>query len=546
MPGLIRPSLRIVSLACKHRIDLLLPHEPLGFVARALLRTLDFLLHKPQADRGTRIKEFCLDLGPVYIKIGQLLSTRRDLIDNELADALAELQDRVPPIENLDIKVYVTEALQQPWQNAFASIDDHPLASASIAQVHKGELTTGETIVVKVVRPDIEARINEDMQHIVRLAEWIDAKFSSTRRFHLPNLMRDHYAILVSELDMLKEAANQTQLRRNFAESDLLYVPRTYPEWCRQSLLTMEYVEGIPINHIDQLVAANVDLEVLAHKGVETFFTQVFEQNFFHADMHPGNILIDVRDPTNPRYIALDCAIIGNLPERDQRYLALSLVAFFKRDYETVAKLFRECGWVPRSTDLVKFETVIREICDPIFAKPLAEISFAEFVIDLFRAAGKFDMEMQPQLALLQKTLLYVEGLGRQLYPQLDLWATAQPFMQRWVAERLNPISSLIDWINAGPEAWRPLIRLPETIADMQTNLQTLQGQLDHLTAIQNTTHRQRLSQQRIRRWSGTALIVGSVALLWRPLLDGIGGGDISMLAGIVGALLGSTLLIRA
>lgn len=540
MSGLIRPTLRILRQGLASRLDLLVPEDQVSRPVKVTLAFLNLVLPAPRDTPGQRLKQFCLNLGPVYIKLGQLLSTRRDLLPPEIADELSTLQDRVPPIEDFTIDAYVTNALGHPWQDVFASLETEPLASASIAQVHAATLLSGEEVVVKAVRPDIGPQIRADMAHIIALAEIIDRRLPAARRFHLPRLMGDHRDILVGELDMLAEAANQQQLRRNFAESDLLYVPRVYPKLCRDSLIVMERVRGVPINQVDELRRQGVDFEVLANKGVETFFTQVFAQNFFHADMHPGNILIDTTDPANPRYIALDCAIIGQLPEHDQRYLALSLVAFFKRDYREVARLFMESGWIPRRTDLAEFERVITEVCDPIFAKPLSEISFAEFVVELFRTAGRFDMEMQPQLALLQKTLLYVEGLGRSLYPQLDLWQTAQPFLQRWVAERLNPITNLLEWLSEGPDAWRRLTRLPNTLIDMQTDLADLQQRVNDLSRAQ-------LGQRRpvTRRWAGAGLIVASIALLWRPLLDGLQGGETSMLAGLISAFLGSALLIR-
>jgi len=545
MLRLWRPTLHILGCALRHRIDLIVPTGALPKLVRLLLVIVRPFLRSPKAGPGERLRAFCVELGPVYIKLGQLLSTRHDLLDPDLAKGLAQLQDQVPAIEDFDICGFVSEQLDAGWEGFFAELEQQPLACASIAQVHAGTLPGGERVVVKAVRPDAKQQIDQDMSFVVAAATFIDQHILASRRFHLPRLMRDHWDVLRDELDMLHEARNQTQLRRNFAESNLLYVPRVYDALTRPHMLVMERVEGVPIGNIEELAARGVNFKVLAHKGVETFFTQVFVHNFFHADMHPGNILIDTTDPQDPRYIALDCAIVGTLPERDQKYLALNLVAFFRRDYAEVARLFKTSGWIPYDADPEEFEAVIREVCDPIFAKPLAEISFAEFVVKLFRTAGQFNMELQPQLALLQKTLLYIEGLGRALYPQLDLWQTAQPFVQRWVADRLNPLTAIIDWLSSGPDSWQSLLRLPETIETLQHDVASLETRV----ARQNLylqTHMSGRGSQRLKRYSGAGLILASLILLWRPLWEGIStGDDISMLAGIVSALLGSALVVR-
>jgi ubiquinone biosynthesis protein len=431
----------------------------------------------------------------------------------------------------------------------FAELDTTPLASASIAQVHAARLVTGEDVVVKLVRPGIEEKIHDDMALLKRLAQRINDTIAGAERLHLPRITADHEQVLLQELNMFGEARNQIQLRRNFAESDLLYVPRVHAQYTRDHLLVMERVYGLPISQIDQLREAGVDLSALANKGVETFFKQVFEHNFFHADMHPGNILIDVADPANAKYIALDCAIIGILTDADQNYLAQNLLAFFHRDYHRVVALHLESGWVPAETDAEEFEKVIRDVCEPIFAKPLAEISFAEFVIKLFNTAGQFNMELQPQLVLLQKTLLYIEGLGRQLYPQLDLWETAQPFMEKWAAQRLGPAAVITDWISAGPQIWQQLSRLPMLLSKSEAELRQLKShvhkQNQSIERIEKSLSRQQRSK-RYKQVAGVGFVVASMWMLWQPIAQGLGSGDMTMLAGVTSAFLGSALLVRA
>lgn len=536
----LRTVLRILRVAWRYRLQNLIPADRIrARMPRAAVKLLQTRPKPPGMPDGERLREALIELGPVYIKFGQLLSTRRDLLPLDIADALAGLQDNVGPIPDFDVHTFVKDCLQAPWQDVFTSIESTPLASASIAQVHRGQLRDGTQVVVKIVRPDISDKIEHDMQLLAAGARWLEQRFPELKRLCLPAIVRDHHAVLVDELDMFKEARNQIQLRRNFAESELLYVPRVYGELTRSNLLVMEFVDGVPISQVQVLREHGVDLQQLAYKGVQTFFTQVFEHNFFHADMHPGNILIDLKDPENARYIALDCAIIGSLDERDQLYLARNLEAFFNRDYARVAALFSESGWIPADTDLDEFERVIRQVCDPIFARPLAEISFGDFVVELFRAAGQFQMHMQPQLALLQKTLLYIEGLGRTLYPQLDLWETAKPFIERWVAERINPLSSFMDWFSA----WLANPTGP------QQREQQLTRHLQQQTTLLKEVEAQLMDQRRrrsTRRYAGVGLLVLSTVLLWQPLGELVLSGQSSTLAGLIGAVWGTALIMRA
>ncbi len=541
---------RITRQILRHRLDRLIPAGALRHrSARLALAGLQRLLPEPGASRGESLRQAFVDLGPVYIKLGQLLSTRRDLLPADIADALADLQDRVPPIPDFAVEQFVTQQLDVPAADVFAELQPQPLASASIAQVHAARLHSGEEVVVKLVRPGIAPRIREDMALLKILADHITRMVPDAIRLQLPRVCEDHERVLLNELDMFSESRNQIQLRRNFADSEMLYVPRVYAEYTRPQMFVMERVYGTPVSHVEELRRYGVDMKVLAHKGVETFFTQVFEHNFFHADMHPGNILIDTTRPEDPRYIALDCAIIGTLTEADQNYLAQNLLAFFHRDYRRVVSLHLQSGWVPADTDAEEFERVIRDVCEPIFAKPLAEISFGEFVLTLFQTAGQFNMEIQPQLVLLQKTLLYIEGVGRQLYPQLDLWETAQPFMEAWAARHMGPAAVVSEWVNAGPEVWQQLSRLPHTLMRSENELRLLKSHLHRqhqsITRIEESFARQD-RRRRFKQVAGILLVVAAGWMLWQPLAEGLADGDVTMLAGVISALLGSALLVRA
>jgi ubiquinone biosynthesis protein len=403
-----------------------------------------WFLRSAGVTRGERLRLALEELGPVFVKFGQAVSTRRDLIPADIADELAKLQDRVPPFESEVAVAAIERALGRPLAEVFESFDETPLAAASIAQVHTARLKSGEEVVVKVLRPGMHEIIERDLEVLRALAGLADEYSVVARRLRPREIVAEYRKTILDELDLMREAANAAQLKRNFAGSPLLYVPAVYWDHCRSNVMVMERIHGIIISRIEELKARGTNFAKLAENGVEIFFTQVFRHNFFHADMHPGNIFVQIDDPENPRYAAIDFGIVGTLQPRDQHYLAANFLAFFDRDYARVAALHLESGWVPRTARVDELESAVRTVCEPIFNKPLKDISFAQVLLRLFETARRFDMQIQPQLVLLQKTLLNVEGLGRQLYPELDLWKTAQPVLRQWMRSQLpDTIESL-------------------------------------------------------------------------------------------------------
>jgi len=384
--------------------------------------------------RAVRIRKALEDLGPIYVKFGQILSTRRDLLPDDIAEELARLQDRVPPFPGARARAMIEAAEGQPVGEVFLAFDETPLASASIAQVHAARLHDGTDVVVKVLRPNIRQYIRRDVSLLRTIAGMAEHYWRESRRLRPCEVIAEFEKTLYDELDLLREAANASQLRRNFRDSDMLYVPEIHWAYCRPNVMVMERISGISVTNIGALRASGIDLKALAERGVELFFTQVFRHNFFHADMHPGNIFVS---PTGT-YMAVDFGIMGTLNPVDQRYLAENFLAFFRRDYRRVAELHVESEWVPSGTRVDEFESAIRTVCEPIFEKPLKEISFGNVLLRLFQTARRFNMEIQPQLVLLQKTLLNIEGLGRQMYPDLDLWQTAKPFLERSMSEQIG------------------------------------------------------------------------------------------------------------
>jgi ubiquinone biosynthesis protein len=382
--------------------------------------------------RGQRLREALETLGPIYVKFGQVLSTRRDLVPLDIADELAKLQDRVPPFPSALAVAEIERSIGQP----FASFEETPVASASIAQVHLATLKDGTEVAVKVLRPNVEAAIARDLA-LLETAAGLAERYGA-RRLRPREVVAEFARHLDDELDLMREAANASQLRRNFENSPLLLVPRVYWELCAQRVMVMERMHGTPISQVDALRAKGIDIPALARAGVEIFFTQVFRHGFFHADMHPGNIFVATEGEMSGRYIALDFGIMGTLTEVDKNYLAQNFLAFFNRDYRRVAQAHLDAGWVPAGTRVDEFEAAIRAVCEPIFARPLKEIYFGRLLLRLFQTSQRFNVEVQPQLVMLQKTLLNIEGLGRELDPDLDLWRTAKPFLERWMREQVG------------------------------------------------------------------------------------------------------------
>lgn len=438
-----------------------------------------------KGNRGERIRLALEELGPIFIKLGQALSTRKDLLPEDISVELRKLQDDCPPFDEQHSISIIEKGLKRPIEEAYASFDPTPMASASIAQVHAATLYDGSEVVVKVVRPDIKPVIEQDVSIMKSLAQLLEAAVKESKRLHPTEVVEEFEKTILDELDMMREASNASQLRRNFEHSDLLYVPDIYWSHTNDNVMTMERIRGIRISEIDKLKAANIDLTDLSAKGVTIFFTQVFKHNFFHADMHPGNIFV----LPDGRYAAIDFGIMGTLNPEDQRYLAENFLAFFNRDYLRVSELHIESGWVPANTRVNELESAIRSVCEPIWDRPLKEISFGLFLMRLFQTARRFGMEVQPQLVLLQKTLLNIEGLGRQLDDELDLWDTAKPFLEDWMQERVG-LKSLVKNTKANLPFW--IEQAPSLPGLLHTSLQ----KLSHANFDQQSEQIARLEQQ--------------------------------------------------
>ncbi len=433
-----------------------------------LFRPLKFIYHlapwnwsrREREGRAVRVRHALEDLGPIFIKFGQTLSTRRDLLPPDFATELARLQDDVPSFSSKESVAIIEKALGRPVGDVFAQFDPEPMASASVAQVHAAELKNGREVVVKVLRPGIDKIIRRDIELLYILARMAARYWPEGKRLRPVEVVQEYEKTIFDELDLMREAANASKLKRNFEGSSMLYVPGIEWDYTSKNVMVMERIHGIPVGDFDELRRQGISMQALAERGVEIFFAQVFKHNFFHADMHPGNIFVNPDNPEAPQYIAVDFGIIGSLSPSDQRYLAENFYAFFRRDYRRVAELHIESGWVPASTPVGDFESAIRTVCEPIFERPLKEISFGHFLLRLFQTARRFNMEVQPQLVLLQKTLLNIEGLGRDLYPDLDLWKTAKPFIERWMHDQVG-VKALV----RGVQAYLPkfLEKLPET-----------------------------------------------------------------------------------
>ena len=511
-------------------------YRPLRFVF--FLSPEVWFARRRGSSRGERLRLALEELGPIFVKFGQAVSTRRDLLPPDIADELARLQDRVPPFPGSEARALIEQAYGRSVTETFSQFEEAPLAAASIAQVHAARLHSGEEVVVKVLRPGMHAVIERDLEVLHALAELAQRYWSEGRRLRPRELVDEYQKTILDELDLMREAANASQLKRNFAGSELLYVPEVYWDYCRTEVMVLERIHGVPISDLASLKGAGTNIALLAENGVRIFFTQVFRHNFFHADMHPGNIFVLIDDPARPRYAAVDFGIVGSLDVRDQQYLAENFLAVFDRDYRRVAQLHLDSGWVPPGTRLEEMESAVRTVCEPILDRPLKDISFGRILLRLFEISRRFNMQIQPQLLLLQKTLLNVEGLGRDLYPDLDVWNTATPILREWMRERsgaralLRSLRTEAPQLLAGmrelPAALQRLLRAPLVPATAPTS--------QELEALRAEMRSARRRQQALAL--GTLLLAGFAALaltrgLGWPAWTLLGAGAVTVLGAL-------------
>jgi ubiquinone biosynthesis protein len=542
-PRLIFRLLHINRVLAKHGLDEII-------FATHLFRPFRFLsylmpwnwMRRSEASRGARIRRALEELGPIFVKFGQILSTRPDLLPADIAKELVLLQDRVPPFPGSQARAIAERAYGCPLSEIFDTFDEQPLASASIAQVHAAKLKNGRDVIVKIVRPDIKRTIRRDIELMYTVAELAEKYWKESRRLRPREVVAEYEKTIFDELDLQREGASASQLRRNFADSKLLYVPEVFWDETRENVMVMERIHGIPICNVEDLKKAGVDLKKLSENGVEIFFTQVFRDSFFHADMHPGNIFV----APDGRYMAVDFGIMGSLSAEDQKYLAGNFLAFFRRDYRRVAELHVESGWVPEGTRVEEFEAAIRTVCEPIFQKPLSEISFGHVLVQLFHTARRFNMEIQPQLVLLQKTLLNIEGLGRQLYPNLDLWQTAKPFLERWMSEQFG-VRGWVRSIRRNAIQWAEIIPELPALAHRLLKEHKLEEDAERvhhdLRRLQNEIGR--TNRRTFRAIAGSTFILGAVLIFTAFSEDVMYFGPVPLAAWMLGGL-GALILILA
>jgi ubiquinone biosynthesis protein len=498
-------------------------YRPLRFIFLASPWT--WLERRKVATRGERLRLALEELGPIFIKLGQALSTRRDLLPPDIAEELAKLQDRVPPFDGKLAKQIIEAAYGKSLSEVFESFDEKPLAAASIAQVHVAKLRSSGEVVVKVLRPGMREIISGDLEVMHALADLAKRNSSEARRLRVDEIVDEYEKTVLDELDLMREAANAAQLRRNFEGSTLLHVPAVHWDYCRVNVMVMERIHGVTISDMSTLRALGTNIPMLAENGVKIFFTQVFRHNFFHADMHPGNIFVLVDDPSRPRYAAVDFGIVGTLDLRDMHYLAENFLAVFDRNYRRVAELHVESGWVPPTTRIDEMESAIRTVLEPIFNKPLKDISFGTILLRLFDISRRFDMRIQPQLILLQKTLLNIEGLGRDLYPELDIWQTAAPILREWMRDRLSVRTQLKHFRDHLPALVEVAHALPPLL---KVAVQKAQDGKLHIGVQPEDLERLRLeirAGERRRNATLVASVLGLGGILWLdpgPVISGL------------------------
>jgi ubiquinone biosynthesis protein len=505
--------LKIIFVVLRVGLDeFLLAHSR----TRWLLAPINLLLfaRDTSAPRAVRLRHALESLGPIFVKFGQVMSTRRDLLPLDIANELAGLQDRVPPFESAVAVAIIERAFGRPLDSIFASFEQTPVASASIAQVHFAVLPGGREVAVKVLRPNMLPAIEKDLALMHMMASWVDRLSADGKRLKPREVVAEFDTYLHDELDLLREAGNAAQLRRNMQGLDLVLIPEMVWDFCMTDVMVMQRMKGVPISQVQRLRDAGVDIPKLARDGVTIFFTQVFRDGFFHADMHPGNIQVSLDPATFGRYISLDFGIVGTLTEVDKEYLAQNFSAFFRRDYKRVAELHIESGWVPARTRVDELESAIRACCEPYFDRPLKEISLGMVLLRLFQTSRRFDVEVQPQLVLLQKTLLNVEGLGRELDPDLDLWSTAKPFLEKWMLEQIGPKKLLAQLKAEAPSYAKLLPTLPRLLHQLLK--QQVSGQRSELSEL---LEEQKRTNKLLRGllYVGIGFLLGVLAVLLLP-----------------------------